>query len=576
MNILGIHDGHNAAAALLRNGEIVFALQEERLTRVKNQGGPPAEAVKQLLAEANLSTEQLDAIALNGNYMTYEHWERENMLQSYAQSSAVKGQIRELLKDVPGIDAMYQRLKEAKREETLAGLNLPRNLFKPVEHHLAHASAAYYGWGRFDAPVLVLTCDGSGDRLCATVSIGEKGRLTRIAEIDQSHSIGRLYASITYLMGMVPLEHEYKVMGLAPYAGDAPQVERVYKKFASLFEWHPNNPLCWQRAKGVPNMYNAMNFISQLITRERFDWIGGGLQRFVQSFLTEWVKRAIRETQIGRVALSGGVFMNVKLNQALLALPEVEDLFIFPSCGDETNAIGAAYNLQAQVDMAAGNLPKIPAAQAIYWGRAFSDEAVEDALKTFPFSQPIQTRHPANIEQEAAQLLAQGHTVARAKGRMEFGARALGNRSILAPANSGKVVKLINEMIKKRDFWMPFAPSILSERLDDYVVRPKPVPAPYMIIAFDTHPHIRDTCEAALHPYDSTCRPQEVIESWNPNYHALLSHYQELTGEGIILNTSFNLHGYPIVYSPQDALHVLDQSGLTHLALGNVLVQKKT
>jgi carbamoyltransferase len=175
----------------------------------------------------------------------------------------------------------------------------------------------------------------------------------------------------------------------------------------------------------------------------------------------------------------------------------------------------------------------------------------------------------------AAKTVARGEVVARAKGRMEFGARALGNRSILARADSMDAVRVINDMIKCRDFWMPFAPAVLAERADEYYIKPKPMFAPYMIIAFDSRPEARFKYPAAQHPYDHSVRPQEVTESWNPDFYRLLKYYEEITGEGIILNTSFNLHGHPIVYHPAEAIDVLDRSGLKFLALGNWWVEKE-
>jgi carbamoyltransferase len=157
---------------------------------------------------------------------------------------------------------------------------------------------------------------------------------------------------------------------------------------------------------------------------------------------------------------------------------------------------------------------------------------------------------------------------------MEFGARSLGNRAILARPDAPGVVRVINDMIKNRDFWMPFAPAVLAERANDYYVNDKAMPAPYMIIAFDTRPEVRDKFPAAQHPYDYSVRPQEVSERSNRDFYALLKHYEEITGEGIVLNTSFNLHGFPIVYRPEEALEVLDRSGLQYLALGNWWVSK--
>ncbi|MFZ5868047.1 MAG: carbamoyltransferase C-terminal domain-containing protein, partial [Thermodesulfobacteriota bacterium] len=288
-----------------------------------------------------------------------------------------------------------------------------------------------------------------------------------------------------------------------------------------------------------------------------------------EELLVQWVVNAVRETGIHQVALSGGVFMNVKANKRILELPEVHSLFIFPSCGDESNSIGAAYLLHAQSRLEQNHPVNIDPLGPFYLGGAFTDDEVEQAVRSYRPASRFRSRYIQDIEKLTAETIAAGHVVARAKGRMEFGARALGNRSILARPESSHVVQTINRMVKNRDFWMPFAPSVLAERAEDYYVKPKPFFSPYMIIAFDTRPEVRDKFPAAQHPYDRTARPQEVTEDWNPEYYGLLKYYEELTGEGIVLNTSFNLHGHPIVYRPEEALKVFDNSGLPFMALGN-------
>ena len=199
---------------------------------------------------------------------------------------------------------------------------------------------------------------------------------------------------------------------------------------------------------------------------------------------------------------------------------------------------------------------------------------METALRDYKFKHRILVEEESDIERKVAELLSHGRIVARFKGQCEFGARALGNRSILANASRIDSVRTINEMIKCRDFWMPFAPSVLEERSEDYFRKPKPMPAPHMIMTFDTHEQKRTAMAAALHPHDFTGRPQEVSEKTNPDYHRLIKYFEEKTGEGIILNTSFNLHGEPIVCTPEDALRVFDISGLEHLALENILLTK--
>ena len=260
--------------------------------------------------------------------------------------------------------------------------------------------------------------------------------------------------------------------------------------------------------------------------------------------------------------------MNVKANLRLLQIPEVEDTYVFPSCGDESNSIGAALHVAARCGQSQpGTLGPI------YFGEPITDGEADLALKAVA-SGRLRAVYVSDIERKIAQTLAQGKIVARAKGAVEFGARALGNRSILARADSPTVVRVINEMVKCRDFWMPFAPSVLAERADEYYSKPKPVNSPYMMFAFPSRPEKRAAFPAAQHPYDFTTRPQEVTAAHNPDYHRLLKEYEVCTGEGILLNTSFNLHGSPIVYRARDAVDVFMRSGLEYMALGNWWVEK--
>ncbi len=535
---LGIHDGHNASAAVIRGRKIELALQEERLTRVKNQGDAPQGVLK-------LVGEHPARVGLNGLYCNYGQWPREVIERDYDRAARWKQPLKGTL-----IDRAYQKRKAAMREKALARLGVAR--MEAVEHHTAHASAAYYTCP-FEGG-LVFTCDGSGDRVSATLSIGEQ----RIAEVSEHDSIGRLYAMVTRYLGMSPLEHEYKVMGLAPYG----RGEEIARTLSELFEFQG---LIWRRRKGVPSMYGARDFLGRMLQGKRFDAIAAGAQMFLERMLTEWVRRAVRETGIRKIACSGGVFMNVKANLALLSLTEVEQMYVFPSCGDESNSIGAACHLARR----AGE--KIEPLGAIYFGDPITDEEAEAALAA---ARGLRIRYCADIESVAAENLAAGRIVARAKGAAEFGARALGNRSILARADSVASIRTINRMIKNRDFWMPFAPSVLAGRAADYYTKPKPVTSPYMMFAFESRSEKRAAFAAAMHPWDFTTRPHEVLEAHNPDYFRLLQEFESRTGEAIVLNTSFNLHGEPMVYRARDAVDVLLRSGLERLALANWWVEK--
>jgi carbamoyltransferase len=565
--IVGIHDGHNASVAVVRDGKIEFALQEERLTRVKNQGNTPLGASIEARRIGGAGTTP-QRIALNGNYMNYNQWQRETILRDYEASAGFSSRLRQPLKNT-FIDRAYQRHKAQLRLEQLSKLGWNEVVPEPVEHHLAHASAAYYTSPWREGTALVVTCDGSGDRLSGTLSIGDRGKLTRIAEISEHDSIGRLYSQVTRYLGMAPLEHEYKVMGLAAYVRSPEKAASAGAQFLSLFEFTKNG-LTWRRRRGVPSMYAASGMLRRMLENQRFDWIASGAQRFIEQMLITWVRNAVRHTGISNIACSGGVFMNVKANLAVLELPEVEDMYVFPSCGDESNSIGAACYLAAQSG------ERLQPLGPIYYGESISDREAELALAPSAGQGKLRCKHLSDPEALVADKLAQGKIVARASGANEFGARALGNRSILARADSPDAVRTINEMVKNRDFWMPFAPSVLAERASDYYEKPKPVESSYMMFAFRSKKEKRSVFPAAQHPYDFTTRPHEVTEAHNPAYYRLLKEYEERTGEGILLNTSFNLHGEPIVYSARDAVDVFLRSGLEYMVLGNWWVEKSS
>ncbi len=588
MKIIGIHDGHNSSVAVIDDRKVVAAVQEERLSRVKNQGGTPVHALHEVMQLSNIrSIEEIDCVVVSSRISQPPYFERKDVLDDYARMSQYsvsrRGRLRAGLADID----MIRRVRKAihhdsavadaqrLRVEELVEVGVPPPKIGFIDHHTAHAACAYYGLAHYSDQVLVLTNDGAGDGVCASVNIGYHGKLERLCSIGEDHSLATIYAMITYLMGMVPLEHEYKVMGLAPYHRGSIEHNSIFQGLYELFEWDSKNPLQWHRRRGVPRVGYLWQYLERLIRRTRFDTVAAGLQAFTESFLVEWVRRCVRETGISRVALSGGIFMNVKANQAILALPEVESLFVFPSCGDETNSIGAAYAYYARKRIEEGHSVDIGPLNTVYWGREYSDYEIEAALHDFCFTKGKPHWHESDdIESQIAQLLVRGVVVARFKGPMEFGARALGNRSILANAARPGVVQRINQMIKARDFWMPFAPSMLAEYSDEYLCKPKPARAPYMIMSFDTVTEKREQLIAAIHPQDGTARPQEVYPGDNPDYEAVLRYFQEATGEGVILNTSFNLHGHPLVYSPQDALKVFDRSGLEYMALGNYLVSK--
>jgi carbamoyltransferase len=332
------------------------------------------------------------------------------------------------------------------------------------------------------------------------------------------------------------------------------------------------NDLVWKRKRKIPPLQMIYPFIRKNTEYMRFDWIAGGLQNYTEEMLVKLTENAIRNTGIKKVALSGGTFMNVKANQKISEINELENLFIFPSCGDETNAIGAAYYVYKQKNKHG----KINPIKHLYYGPDETDDG--NVLKEIEIFRNTTTTkfsvtHYDKIESEIARLLVEGAIVARCKGPMEFGARALGNRSILSDASDLSKITIINNMIKMRDFWMPFAPVILKERENDYIINPKKIEASFMVITFNSTDRYKEFI-GGIQQNDLTARPQIITEELNPDYYRILKEYERNTGKGVLINTSFNLHGLPIVYGPKEALYVFENSGLKILALGNYLIKK--
>jgi carbamoyltransferase len=344
-------------------------------------------------------------------------------------------------------------------------------------------------------------------------------------------------------------EHEYKVMGLAPYAG-ARATERAVSALREVFDLAAGDPCLFQWKRRGPRYRQLL----EATLGHRFDAVAGGAQALTEEILLRWARLVKSRQGADRLALGGGVFMNVKANMLLAAEEWVRDLFVFPSCGDESNAVGAAYLGYLGLCAAQGVVPAPKPFGPAYLGPGLDDAEIEATLVRRDTASWHAVSEHERIEEKIAEKLETDGVVARCAGRMEFGARALGNRSILAHPGHAKVVPLINRMIKQRDFWMPFAPSILRERADDYLENPKGFASPYMMLAFATKPTRRDDIVAAVHPFDGTARAHILDEAWNPAYHAVLRAFERRTGIGAVLNTSFNLHGEPVVCSADDAL----------------------
>ncbi|MDO8658523.1 MAG: carbamoyltransferase C-terminal domain-containing protein [Candidatus Levybacteria bacterium] len=590
MYILGIYEGHNSTAALLKDGKIIGCVSEERFSGKKNNIGFPHKSIKYLLEQEKIKGKDLDMVVTPGIWGVPVFVESEVRKDKYLRIATILYApylfVRKITNFLeyyfPPIHFLQRFLYDfafktvgnkttKKQKKFIAGyFGIEENKVEAFEHHMAHGAVAYYGSPYIGQDALVLTIDGEGDLLSATVNVVKNGQWQRLAETSSDSSLGWIYMEVTGYLGMKMNEHEYKVMGLAPYAKEY-GVKPVYDLIKDIIKLDSQNPL---RFKSKFDTHLTGYFLRKKMAGKRFDYIAGAFQKLVEDRITEWVTNAIKKTGIKTLCMGGGVVMNVKANLKISELPEVEKFFPCPSSGDESTPIGACYLGYLEFCKKNKMKPAINSLKNLYLGPFFTNKEIIEFLKKGKYDKKYKVEYIEDIEKKIAKLLSENKIVARIAGKMEWGARALGNRSILANPSNLDNVRVINEQMKMRDFWMPFTPSILKERMKDYVINPKDIPSSYMVITFHSTFLAQKHLRAAMHPYDFTVRPQSVDKSWNPRYHKLLSEFEKLTGIGGVLNTSFNLHGLPVVMGPKEAMHAFENSGLKFLAMENYLVSK--
>lgn len=591
--ILAAHVGHNASAVLMQNGTIVTAALEERFAKKKNYVGYPKQAIEYCLRKSGISGNQIERIAIatldqpgllikaktstqfslrdyidyygekyyarkfRGEDCTdYLHWlnsdEKFNRDEQHFDFSYLTDDV---LRD-PQKDIVLFRNETARLFSSHLGVEQSKIEF--IDHHTCHAYYAYYGSPFRGKDCIAITLDGWGDGRNQSVWKVSNDRFEFLAD-SQQNDLARIYKMATLILAMRPDEHEFKVMGLAPYA-KASHVARAMKVIEDLLDVdgmsvvHKNRP---------EDLYS---YLVEGWREHRFDNIAGAVQTYTEIIAKKLIGNIARETGISRFVLSGGVAMNVKMNKAVSELEEVTEMFVCGSGGDESLSIGGCYYLNS----AAGTNAPL---QNLYLGYDINDE-----FEKFDPT-PLQDRFNVTKGVDAASvaaLILKGDIVAVIRGRAEFGARALGNRSILANPSKRETVQKINEAIKNRDFWMPFALSIMEEHHLQYLRNPKNLQSPFMAISLDASEENYHDIEAGTHPYDRTVRPQFVSSTNAPEYYQLISEFYRLSGIPALLNTSFNLHGEPIVDTIADALRTFELSGLDHLLINDSILISKT
>ncbi len=572
MIILGVAGAvsHDPSAALFVDGELVAAAEEERFIRDKHAKGRfPYEATRYCLREAGIQPGQVDVVAFpyakiplsspaRWHYAA-RHW--------YAPDRALTALLHG--------NRRYQRNRSL-LEKLVADLGINNARLEMVEHHLAHASSAYHLSG-FQEKTAILGIDGKGEYATTFFGYGENGRIHKIKEFYDPDSLGGVYGAMTEYLGFEMLDGEFKVMGMAPY-GDPSRFD-----FSRLIDYNDrdfkvNTRLVnviglrrWKDASGK-GMYFSPKLVEWLGPPREGDEIDDPYVDYAASMqdLLEKVSLGLIEHYLGdilkktgKLAFAGGVALNVKLNQRILARDDVQELFVQPAASDAGTAIGAASYVANQLG------DKVQPMRHAYLGPRYTNEQCIAAVEAHP-RKPV-WEWMEDVPRRTAHLLAEGNPVAWFQGRMEFGPRALGNRSILGAPNVPGIADRINEQIKYRERWRPFCPSILDRVAPDMLQTDHP--APYMTITFDVGEGWKERVPEVVHE-DGTARAQVVTRESNPRYYELIEELEKLTGNGVILNTSLNRRGEPMVCSPEDALNMFFGSDLQYLVMEDILVTK--
>ncbi|MAE70055.1 MAG: hypothetical protein CME06_06255, partial [Gemmatimonadetes bacterium] len=506
--VLGINLSHTGAACVLAGGEIRGAGVEERLSRIKGDAGFPIRAIEHVLRASGVGGDEIDVLAVGTLCERFQprlaqQREYRPLIRAVGKASALaplsllgSRALRGAYRGSLGI----LRRRETRHEHlpTLRDMGIRPRQVLHFDHHDCHSAATFH-LRPFDDDATLLTCDGLGDGLAATVSVGRKGAIHRVASTSSVHSLGSMYSRVTRCLGFKPWEHEGKVMGLAPYA-DPERAEELARDFERFLEV---DRLEFRNRLGLIGD-SFIDHVAKRYGTHRFDDLAFAIQGLAELRLREWAEQAVRATGVRKICAAGGVFLNVKANAGLVRSHLIDNLYVFPAPGDESVAIGAAllaHLRQVGGAALAGGAGERPFARSpsIFWGPDVS-EGIDRSIRDVDRNRFEVTWHGDRIDSEVAVLLAEGEIVGRARGRLEFGPRALGNRSILADPSRLEAVGELNRAIKNRDFWMPFAPAIAAENSGRYIHNSKGIDSPHMMLTFETVAEHRNEIAAAIHP----------------------------------------------------------------------------
>lgn len=573
--ILGIAPSHDASAVLFRDGTLVAAIAEERLTRIKGDGGRlPGRAIDAVLEAGGIGRGDVDHLALIAGRLPDAYFRRPTFWKELERGVS---RLRRRLGGAPpratsvvnlqknlrsrGLDTALEPWLRQRRFLAREGFRSEATV-RFFDHHETHAILAAFYSGFEEAAVI--TMDGEGDLdIHHTSSVYRRQTLERCHLTDApGTSAGKFYMHVTALLGFRPLRHEGKVLGLAAFGDPEP----LYTAFARALRRGSDGRTLDSDFRGLDRAEaRRRDYLRDLIKGHPREDVAAAAQKVLEDAVVPLVEDFVAETGVPRVALNGGVFANVKLNQRIAALTGVERIFVFPGMSDTGNSLGAA--LLRLEELEPGFLERHRHELAdVYWGPAYADDEITAALAAAGMSYRRLDREA--LVETAARAIQAGRVVGWFQGRTEFGPRALGNRSIVARATEAGINRWLNDRLHRTEF-MPFAPTVLGEYAAGifHGVERACHPAEFMTVTFDVRPEWRARIPAVVH-VDGTARPQLVFREKNPLYYDLIERYRQLSGIPVVLNTSFNVHEEPIVCAPAEAVAALAEDRVDCLAIG--------
>ncbi len=589
MILLGIHDGHNCGASLFRDGKLLIAINEEKITRKKNEYGFPKKSIIFCLKKLKLKKQDISYVAVSTKNLppkyfitkrnttfTIDDYIKEQNLYWFPKIYEKRkiNYLKIFKKNRVSKTELFYNLNKIRNEDDFVGmrnarlkgisnfLKISKNKIFFFDHHKCHA---YYGffasYFSHKDKVAIVTADGGGDQANGSIWIHYRNKLKNVYKTNICN-IGRMYRYATLMLGMKPTEHEYKVMGLAGYAL---KNEKYYKDIINIYRKTLNikNGKFYYKIKPKDNFFYFHNYFKN----KRFDTISYAIQKNTEDLLEKWFIDISKKYKIKNFVFSGGVAQNIKATKKISESNRISKLFVPPGPGDESLIIGSVYCLLEKLGFKKNQIQNM---ENPYIGPDYKDYNFKKIKKDKDLI--FKKTSIDNI----AQLLKEGKVVAKfSLNNSEFGPRALGNRSILASPFSTDAVHHINQKIKVRDFWMPFAPSIIDEDFKKLLKSNNKNSFSFMTSSLNSTEKGKKNIPAALHPFDKTARPQLITKKLNKEYFDLIKKFKKKTGVGALLNTSFNLHGEPIVFSPEDAIKTFKKSGLEYLYIGKYLITKR-